>query len=735
MSSAVPQVLVHQPSTDQIPNVQEQRPQLHHNITSPDISYHGPPTPQGSSTDINRTSSASRDSRDNSEEAYKLLNDLTNRQSSNYRYVKFNPPIITNNGEQQQQLQQQQQEQQQEPPQTKEYVKQVSFDDVNIEYDDDEPDSDDDVGWELYKAKHGRGKPLRGYSRGRQLSPGPGRISPVASPRRGSTYEETDRFDYAELKKLEKELLRYPTTPISTLRCCSISRRHRLYQQLYKGKLYPLLPVLPHRTILVFISARVHTWVALDWALNKLIENGDRIIVCATLNSTILEEEERRRKRQLSRSQSRSSYVDPYERYKLRSRPENIANIAQNIMDYCMQVINPEKIAKIRVELVAGTTKNVLRDMYKLYEPNLVCTGTKPNLSVGAPLRSWTSSKLTDRLVKNFPLPVIVVPAVNMCDFEYSLQSRINGESISKTVQAVENDRGIEEEQFATDEGAVHVDGDEDEDLRSVNSSDASLSDDESMRSYSSYQEIEHVYKNARDDISRKLNTLEHQPIDADYYANMARAISDNSINLCSDIISIQPNFTGKGAKLARMITGSNNFGGSFYKTKSMLAPTEEEENRRKNTANSSGSTTPKEHKLSFKEVQAQLKRNKLNGNASPTPSGGSQSPTRSSGGGIGIGGANLGAEDHSSPPPAQSLKWGGLERPSKERGGYTNQHALAKCLSDDVDFKHKNGSRNSFDKMKLEPQKSLPHNSKPGSNGDGGMSKWKKFKTLFKGD
>lgn len=40
-------------------------------------------------------------------------------------------------------------------------------------------------------------------------------------------------------------------------------------------------------------------------------------------------------------------------------------------------------------------------------------------LEMGAPLRSWQSSKLTDRIIKNFPLPVIAVPAVNMCQFEY----------------------------------------------------------------------------------------------------------------------------------------------------------------------------------------------------------------------------------------------------------------------------------------------------------------------------
>ena len=41
----------------------------------------------------------------------------------------------------------------------------------------------------------------------------------------------------------------------------------------------------------------------------------------------------------------------------------------------------------------------------------------------------------------------------------------------------------------------------------------------------------------------------------------MVKLISDESVGLCEEIISIQPNFIGNGAKLAREITGSNSFG------------------------------------------------------------------------------------------------------------------------------------------------------------------------------
>ena len=52
----------------------------------------------------------------------------------------------------------------------------------------------------------------------------------------------------------------------------------------------------------------------------------------------------------------------------------------------------------------------------------------------------------------------------------------------------------------------------------------------------------------------------------------MVKLISDESVELCEEIISIQPNFIGNGAKLAREITGSNSFG-NVHKTKSMLEP------------------------------------------------------------------------------------------------------------------------------------------------------------------
>ncbi|CAK9441653.1 uncharacterized protein LODBEIA_P55210 [Lodderomyces beijingensis] len=703
MSTVVPEFKVHQPSGERIPLYEEsQRPPLEHASTVPDMQpYHGQ---EYGKNNLNSNSARYRSQqvteREQQEKGYQLLNELSNRQSSNYRYVNFSPTSQDNS-----------------QVKSQSFIKQVSFDDMNIGYDDDddEPDEDDDVGWEIYKAKHAGTMPAsRGYSRGRSLSPGAATMSSsMASPRRTSqAYEESDRMDYAELRRLEREIVQYPTRPISTLRCCSITRRHNLYKKLYNGQLYPQEPVLPHRVILVYISARIHTWVALDWVLTKFVENGDKVIVCATIDPSIFDP---KKKTRYSRSRSRSSFTDPLDRYRSRSKPENIIELAKNLMKYCMLVINPNKIAKVSIELVAGKTKAVLKDMYRLYEPNLVCTGTKPNLSVGAPLRSWTSSKLTDRLVKNFPLPVIVVPAVNMCNFEYSVQSTINDEPIRETVSQVENVRAIDNEEF---------EGEDDDETNSIESDDVSTHSDDSVESYSSYEDVARIYKDYHADIKRKLTDLEHQPLNENYFANLAIAISENSLKMCEDIIQVEPNFLGKGAKLARVITGSNKFGHSPYRTKSLLTPNEAPKKE-----------VPKEHGMSFKEVSEQLKLNKIRSQsgspASPPPVASQQPPPPPPSQEQ----QQQDTHDHSSPPP-QSLKWGGLEKPSKRRNSVPNYNRLSKCLSDDVESKPKN-ERLSFDSSKLEPHRSHAGFTSRGNEeqDDHSKGKWKKLKNLFKRD
>ncbi|KAG7664803.1 uncharacterized protein J8A68_001685 [[Candida] subhashii] len=543
-----------------------------------------------------------------------LLDYFKHKQSEQYRTIQFKSTP---------------------PKTTKKYTNQVSFNEINLQCDDDdEPEWDDALGWELFMTSGGK-RPTSAYgysssyARGRDSSlrsPSPGKISPspLASPTRrsgsGGMLDEgphsiTEMLDSLSINSLNQVM--YPTERIVTHRCASVTKRHRLYDKLYKYQLYPLKPILPNRTILVFLSGRKHTWVALDWILQKFIENGDNIIVVSAINSASLFDSKRKSRRGSSyTSPIRNHPTTPIMRFRQRTKPENLINITNDIMSYIMQIINPNIIAKITVEIVAGKTKDVLKEMYHLYEPNLVCTGTKPNSRTGAPLKSWNSSKLTDRLVKNFTLPVIVVPAVNMGKFELDLQKKMNEMADEKELDTPSTTtlmdyqlNEIDEQGELPDEDELGADELSDisrtESEDSINSHTSTHSSDttSSVESYDSYDEISRLYMNYKQEVSQSLKSIrKSEPLDEEYYLKQAKLISDKSAGLCHEIMEIDPDFRGQGSKLARMITGSNSFGIVPYKTKSLLDPV----------------NVPPQHKMSFKQVQEQLKRNRQKATLGP---------------------------------------------------------------------------------------------------------------------
>lgn len=567
-----------------------------------------------------------------------LLSQLLNRQSEDYRDIVFEIPDHPDHAR----------------STKKNYQKRVSFDTINLKYDDDRDDLGeyDDDEFPYRRSSNiideynfsGSGCGVQSLStRGRARSPDIYSRSPLASPntspsRRGLSPLRSGN----DVSRLLAGSFRtdYPTRPIITHHGCTFTKVHKKFEDLYLGKLNNsdhghLTPVLPHRVILVYISGRKHTWVALDWILNKFIENGDSVIVVAAINQNFN-----------SRRKLSSSFSSPQRvvaktlkvRLRQRNRPEFIKHIAKNIMTYMMEVINKDVIAKVSIEIAEGKTRSVLKEMYKLYEPNLVCTGTKQSSRISAPLKSWLSSKLTDRLVKNFPLPVIVVPAMNMIEFENGLKNDIDkkyngsmevsdsvassadssGSSGSRTwsiytgkslsnVNTVDSDDQRRSEWSYDDRRASRgsnslrsVDSNE---MGTPNADNASINSDSSVESvgsdesYSSFDEITKVFRTYKLEIDNELNNCINQPMGDRFFSNFLVAISDKSAELCQELKSIDPDFRGKGAKLARAITGSNSFGRVPYKTKSLLQPIEPAL-----TAPSSG--------LSYKEMKRNLKLN-----------------------------------------------------------------------------------------------------------------------------
>ncbi|KAG7196170.1 uncharacterized protein KQ657_000182 [Scheffersomyces spartinae] len=357
-----------------------------------------------------------------------VLDMLRKRQSDSYRDLVLQIPARFN-------------------PVRKNYRKRVSFDTVNLEYDNDadlENPTESRLLEELAQEeakRRSRFDNLNGYmfelERGRDRSLSPNRaassygnspnatsplrlLSPTLSPTRGMVVR-SPRGSVFGRNSL------YPTTPIITQPSCILTKTHKDFDALYKGKLPGMKPALPGRVIMVYISGRKHTWVALDWVLRNFVENGDTVVIVGVLGSVL---------QNLIRNRGllpgKIIAQTPKMRYKLRSHPQYTKIITRNILNYAFQILNPHAIVRVMADMTAGKTKEVLKAMYLLYTPNIVVTGGKISTTVGAPLRSWTSSKLTDRLVKNFPLPVIVVPALTMGYFEENLKKELESRDFNE---------------------------------------------------------------------------------------------------------------------------------------------------------------------------------------------------------------------------------------------------------------------------------------------------------------
>lgn len=592
------------------------------------------------------------------------------------------------------------------PEQSHNYQQRVSFDTINLQANEDDfllDFSDDD----LYLPTR---RPLndmdyRGRGRDRELRPAfvrsPG-TSPATSPTRMlSPVRGAGMARFFQNQNQQK----YPTRPLITRRGCTFTRMHRKFEDLYLGNSLSegLCPVLPGRVILVYISGRQHTWVALDWILRSFVEQGDTVIIATAINHSLGP-----RLNAFSNYPTPSVYQaqTPKVRQRQRNRPEYIKQIAANVMEYAMKVVNPDIIAKITVEICEGTTKEVIKDMYKLYEPNIVSTGLKVNARNSAPLKSWHSSRLSDRLVKNFPLPVIVVPALNMAAFEKDLKDAVEGvppESISSsTLQTLSYSTSMSQSASKKTEELnkssmniiddhQDVDSLSDGSLHSVVSSTESVSLSES---YTSYDEIAELFDDYRHDLHHELHKLTAKDRDDQYFANFLRAISDKSLAFCEELRTVNPDFRGQGAKLARAITGSNSFGAVPFKTKSLLMPLEE-----KPRPQISGG-------ISYKDLKRNLKQNAMRSEAANSPM-------------ILVDPPSTDISPTSTPKPT-ALKFSEMEKPSRRR---KSTAPLKKFLS----HEDKAGS-----KEYIEPSKSHPDLRSMDTTDSDKKKKKKKFWRLF---
>lgn len=596
-----------------------------------------------------------------------LLTLLKNLQSENYRHLQFNKTRPNNS-----------------------FKNKVSFDTINARYIDDDVD------------------------RGRSLSP-----------------SKMDSFD---MYKSTSDIYRsgrtdYPTTPIITHKGATLTKLHRLFHDLYINKVPSRSPSMRRRTIIVYISGRRHTWVALDWTLRHFAEDGDTIIVVTATNLQRLMRERfdersptghfspvsptRGISSMVTGTQSPSSFsmvtgtqssgnvntqqnstsnnnpsmsaMTPKMKLRQRNSPEYISTLANNIMAYILEVLNPNIIVRASVEIAVGKTKNVLQEMYKLHEPNFIVTGNKVSFNIGAPLRSWRSARLTDRLV-NYPLPVIIVPSLNMNKMEVNLQNEINNKPKNESdLSGLQDELYRKKDYFSNwsnnlpsslnkkinektnksypNSLLANTVSEPNSDSASIRS-DASMNSDQSSiqsdGSYDSYEEISKLFYDFKVDMKESNNKLKTNPFDENYFSNFLINITDKSVRLSQNIIDVDPDFLGRGALLARAVTGSLSFGTVPYKTKSLLVPVEPER------------PTPQSGP-SYKEIKKSL-----NAKSNVPPS-------------IKIDDATPSSSPISSAPPGNSsIKFANLENPSKNREKskmkLQSKTTFSKTLSHDED-------------------------------------------------
>lgn len=254
------------------------------------------------------------------------------------------------------------------------------------------------------KANSGNILPRRTSSRSPSRSLSPSSRIPITS--------NIDMVSQKESTMKSLFSLKYPTSPIITHDACTLTRKHKLFDDMYAGRLKYVTPKLHNRDIMCYISGRKHTWVGIDWACNQFLEDGDSLVIVSSIKNP---------GRSLSRFQRRNSdlAIPNITENKIRNSPEYTQAVTENIMKYVLSILNPDKIVKITVELAIGSTNDVFQDIFDLYQPSLVIIGAKPGRA--APTKSWATKRLSDRIVVKSPVPTIIVSPINMGLYETKL--------------------------------------------------------------------------------------------------------------------------------------------------------------------------------------------------------------------------------------------------------------------------------------------------------------------------
>ncbi|ODV82868.1 hypothetical protein CANARDRAFT_182148, partial [[Candida] arabinofermentans NRRL YB-2248] len=466
----------------------------------------------------------------------------------------------------------------------------VSFDTVNIKYlNEHESDiwsQDDDFthdvgmrqdyesnrrqqlldagGWGSTSSNHRDPSPGRNRGRSptdRDMSPRSDSIERSSSPK---SHHSSRLGSVSPIRNANKQTglnrRHYPTEPIITHDACTLTKKHQDFDKLYSGQLKPKTAKLPNRNILCYVSGRRHTWVSIDWICNRLLEDGDTLIVIASINPKSSSSLRRR----LSSTTPRSASPPPLiSEENIKKSPEYAKIVTENLMKYILAITNPRKIIKITIEFAVGSTKDVLKDMYSLYLPSIVVIAAKPSMAEST--KSWATSRITDRLVKNFPVPVIIVPSLNMNLFETKMFKALN-----KVVKTGLSDENVLKELDHSGSYELH---DRRRDIMNT-----SMEDDEDAEPADKLKRME-LSTEAK--IYLELEELASKPFDDNTFKDWLCIVSEAAYNYGISLAE-SAKTGGESAKLVRTLTGAPDL--SYSKKKSMLLD---------DTKTSSGATSP----------------------------------------------------------------------------------------------------------------------------------------------
>lgn len=186
------------------------------------------------------------------------------------------------------------------------------------------------------------------------------------------------------------------------------------------------------RTILIHITGRRHTWVALDWLLcSNFIHDCDHLVIMTNLpafrHSKRTEEQ-----RYKGKQQNMDDFIndDPYREQwgHHQMYPKELINeVCNDIIAYINVLFdknpsNLQKSLKVTIDMTIGKTKQAFIDAINIYQPNLIFISTLKWERYDR-LITKKSNYLKDVLAINCSMPVIVLPVKRMWKFELSLEN------------------------------------------------------------------------------------------------------------------------------------------------------------------------------------------------------------------------------------------------------------------------------------------------------------------------